>query len=183
MMKLSQVSLILSFLALAVGIFIVGVSLLSANRVVSYSGTRVTCKKFYLSQEILPDHILYPIVAGFDRIILWMAPKKEKIYLRADYGRIRYRYAQGLLAKGKDDFALTTVTKSQKYYGLAAHSAIDLPHAVKLKQYVARSLAENIQKTEKMSLKFTDDKRQVVSHLNDQNKLLLETLHKQLSSD
>ncbi len=183
MIKLSRVNLFLSLLGLIVGLFILGVSLLSANQVASYSGSRVICRKFYFSQEILPDHILYPFVAGLDRIILWIAPEREKIYLKSDYGQIRYRYAQGLLDKGKKDFALTTLTKSQKYHGLAAHAALSQTNAEELKQYVAQALARNIKKVEEISFEFTDDRRQITSEINQHNQLLLESLNKQLKPD
>ncbi|MEA2056623.1 MAG: DUF5667 domain-containing protein [Patescibacteria group bacterium] len=180
MIKISQLGVIFSTVGLMIGLLIIAVSLMSANRIVSYSGTRVSCRKFYLSQEILPDHLFYPIIAGFDRVILWLAGNEEKIYLRTDYGQIRYKYAQGLLEKNKKDLALTTLTKSQKYFNIAAHEAINLSDSIELKKYVSSSLKENIKLTQEMVFEFTDDKRIIIDDLNNQNQLLVETLSEQL---
>lgn len=180
MIKISQLGVIFSAVGLMVGLLVVAVSLMSANRVVSYSGTRASCRKFYLSQEILPDHLFYPVIAGFDRLILLLASSEEKIYLKTDYGRIRYKYAQGLVEKNKNDLALTTLSKSQKYFNVAAHDAINLSNSTQLKKYVSYSLKENIKLTGEMAFEFTDDKRVIIDELNQQNLLLLETLNKQL---
>ena len=57
-------NLTLSGVALVCAVLVLAISLLSASKVVSYEGTQASCKKFYLGEKILPDHLLYPFVAG-----------------------------------------------------------------------------------------------------------------------
>jgi hypothetical protein len=166
--------LILSILSVVIGVMVVGISLMSASNVASYSDAKASSKKFYFSPKILPDHVLYPVVAGMDRAILLAAPDEEKLYLYANYGWMRYEYAQKLLAKDSRDLALITLTKSQKYFSLALHQAQQPAMSVTARTYAVEQAKENISKANEMALHFVDSKRHVIMDLNRQNQALLE---------
>jgi hypothetical protein len=159
--------LFFSGLALFFGLVVVAVSLASANRVVSYGGS-TSAKSFYLSGEILPDHLAYPLVAAVDQIILIAAPLQEKIKLQLAYCCIRLDYSRGLLAKGQSGMAMAALTKSQKYCGLAAQQILDHKIQGDLRRQVANELAQNIE--------FNPDQCSFANQLNQHSQLLLDQL-------
>lgn len=166
-------NLTLSSVALVFALMILGISLLSASRVISYEGTQASCKKFYLGQEILPDHLLYPFVAVMDRAVLSFSPQEEKIVLKVNYGLVRYGYAQDLLKKGNKALALSTLTKSQKYFNLASHQALNQEISLNTLAYLIDHLQQNLEQSQNLSLEFTNSQRNIVDKINQQNEALL----------
>jgi hypothetical protein len=177
-MKITR--LLASFLFFSLGLMVVFISLVSANQVNSYEGTQASRRKFYLGQRILPDHILYPVVAAADRALLVAAPNHEKIRLKLAYGRIRFAYAQGLLDKGETQMAQAALTKSQKYYSLAAHQLLDEnerePVTDELKKAAIKQIENNIHHSQQLLLELSPDQRCLADQLNQQNKALLQKL-------
>ena len=172
-MKISR--LFFSGLALIFGLVVVAVSLASANQVVSYGGS-ASAKSFYLNGKILPDHLVYPLMAVVDKAILTIAPVQEKIKLQLAYCCIRLDYTHGLLAKGQSGMAMVALTKSQKYCGLAAQQILD--HEIKgdLRKQVINGLAQNIEQTQDLIFKFNPDQCSFANQLNQHNQLLLDQL-------
>lgn len=164
-----------SGLALTFGLAVMAVSLASANQVVSYGGSAGT-KSFYLSGKILPDHLIYPLVATVDRIILIAAPVQEKIKLQLAYCQIRLDYSRGLLDKGQPGMAMAALTKSQKYCGLAAQQALDHEIQGDLRSQVVDELAQNIEQTQNLMAEFNPDQSSLANQLNQLNQLFLDQL-------
>lgn len=122
---MKRTRLIISFFALLAGAGMVGVSLSSASRVYSSDGTNASQMKLYMSEEILPDHLLYPFFMANDRLKLELATPEEKFFLMMDYADRRLEYSQRLLEKGNKSLALTTLTKSQKYLNSSAQMVFE----------------------------------------------------------
>ncbi len=177
-MKISRI--FTSSLFFLSGVMVVLISLVSVNQVNSYEGTQVSKRTFYVGQRILPDHILYPMVAVADRALLIVAPTQEKIKLQLAYGRIRFTYARALLRKGEVEMALAALTKSQKYHSLAAQQFLSKfeaePFPSELKQTTIDHLQQNIEQSKQLTLQFSPDQTSLIDQLNQHNQALLQKL-------
>ena len=109
------------FLLFAVffSIFILFVSLQSANQSRMINNTNLVAGKFYVAREILPDHSFYPLLMTIDRIRLELAESEKRIYLLVAYGNRRLFYTKKLLDKSSQSLAFTTLSKSGKYLNQA----------------------------------------------------------------
>lgn len=103
-----------------------GISLFAGNaQVWSTNGAYDTSRKqLYWSNDILPDHVAYPVLRVADRAKLEIADPVDRIYLQLEFARHRFEASQALLDKGNDTLALTTLTKSQKYLLQAGQAAL-----------------------------------------------------------
>lgn len=173
---MKKLSFILHSSAVIFGFFILTVSLMAANQVISYEGVSGSQRKFYVGETILPDHVLYPFVAAADRALLAAAPPLQKIELQLAYGQIRLEYAQGLLEKGEQDMAQAALTKSQKYHSLAAQQLCDMEDGQNLRQKTIQYLAFNLEAAEKIITQLEPHKRSLPNQLQQQNRVLLQKL-------
>jgi hypothetical protein len=112
--------------ALAFGISVVWISLLFSVPAHSQEINRASLKQFYWDSEILPDHILYPVLMVADRVQLSLAEPEDKVYLQVLFAYQRLESSRQLLEKGEEALALSTLTKSQKYLLGAAHGVLEL---------------------------------------------------------
>ena len=176
MTKFTPTHIIISLAALIIGLNIVFISLLSASKAATYQPVKASCKKFYVRSNILPDHLFYPVLAATDQLLVRIVPLEEKIKLRADLGQTRLDFARQLLAKDNLALALTTLTKSQKYFNLAAHQAIEQEVHGSTRNYLYSRMKTNIERVEQLTPKFKDSQRAIIDRLNDQNQALLQTL-------
>lgn len=174
---MKKARLTLSASALVFGLFIVFVSLVSTNQVISYEGTQASQKKFYIGETILPDHVAYPFVAVADRLLLAAVPQSEKIHLQLIYSQIRMEYAQALLLKDEPYLSNVALTKSQKYAGLAAmdyfDNQVDDPE---LKNDVIKNLEDNILQAKKLIKELSPCQTTMAQQLNHNNQALLDQL-------
>jgi len=170
--------LLLSSLALTFGVVVLSVSLLSTSQVKSFGGSSASSKVLYFNEKILPDHLLYPVVAAADRLLLISSPNDKKIQLMISYGHIRLDYAWGLLAKGDEDQALIALTKSQKYFYLAGAKAVEQHNEIdeSLIQSVKQALQSSINQTEKILSETDGINKDLANQLNNSNKELLKQL-------
>ena len=83
-------------------------------------------RRFYVRKEILPDHSLYPLMMGVDRIRLGMADQERRVYLLTAYANRRLFYAKKLAEHGNTALSLTTFSKAEKYLNQALREAKDL---------------------------------------------------------
>ncbi len=115
----------LSLIALFFGVFVVAISI-TTSVPEAYPSLKLEAsnRQFYLSNTILPDHIVYPLLMIVDRVQLKITPFPERLWLQAEYGWRRLDYAHKLLEKEKHDLALTALTKSQKYFLNATQEAL-----------------------------------------------------------
>lgn len=169
-MKSSRV--VLSVMALLVGLGIVGVSLFSANQVFFHDGYEVSHKSFYLTGNILPDHIFYPVIMVGDRLKLSAASPSEKVYLQLDYSERRFDSVAQLLDKDNAVIAFSTLTKSQKYLNHAAQAAIDLGFSAKDKELIVRIIEHRKTELEKISERFTSYDQAVLNQLYNESETL-----------
>ena len=116
----------LSLMGLFFGVVVVAVSI-TTSVPVAYPSLKLQAsnRQFYLNNTILPDHILYPLLMVIDRVQLKITPFPERLWLQAEYGWRRLDYAHKLLEKDKRDLALTSLTKSQKYFLNATQEVLD----------------------------------------------------------
>ncbi len=110
---------VLSLAAVVCGMGIVVLSLVSASHVRS-TGEPMFNTESGFEDEMLPDHVLYPLLMARDKVTLELATPEQRIEFRLEYAKRRMQYAFSLIRKNKYELALTTATKAQKYV-LAAY--------------------------------------------------------------
>jgi len=170
----------LSITALLFGVVVVGTSLSSASQVHSQEETKVSSKTLYFDEEILPDHLLYPFLAASDKARLELATPEDRIYLQLVYGQRRFEYAQSLLKKDNHALAVTTLTKSQKYFNLAAQSSLDNKFSLQLKKYVLNSLNYHLKAVQESLDNFDPNEKTVIEKLMNESKALKDQLEENL---
>ncbi|GEM_PF-5633384 len=104
-----------SIIGIIVGIAIFLISLMAASEFSLVRGLSMSQRKFYLSSDILPDNILYPLVAGRDLLRLNLADNEEKAVLQAELAERRFQAAAELVEKGENGLALITLRKAHAY--------------------------------------------------------------------
>jgi hypothetical protein len=105
---------------LTMGGLIVFISFFSANRVFSQGeGLEMTNRRLYFQEKILPDHLLYPVLAGLDQLQLVTVEGKEELALRINFAWERLDYTVSLLERGYQALSFSTLTKAYKYYLVA----------------------------------------------------------------
>mgnify|MGYP001224301662 CR=1 FL=1 len=177
MNKFLKVVLIL--LALLGACFILLLSVVSSVLSLS-SNPSVFQRTFYSDEQILPDHISYPVLMVLDRVRLEVATPIERVYLQTEYANRRLIYAQALLEKGNADLALTTLTKGQKYLLYAAIAVNDHNEVPRLKNHVIKTIqyhVRSIQATlDSDTAIFSDSQRASVNSLNEELLVVLSQL-------
>jgi hypothetical protein len=123
---MSKVNYLFLFLAASFALFILFVSLQSANKNRMTSNSSLVSNKFYIAKEILPDHSLYPTLMLIDRLRLELASAEKRTYLLMNYGNRRLFYSRRLLEEGNSDLAFITLTKALKYANQALSEGIFL---------------------------------------------------------
>ncbi len=102
---------------------------------------------------ILPDHFLYPLKMIRDRIWLFLTTDSlKKAELLLTYADKRIWAAQMLLDKGKEDLAVTTATKAEKYLEQAAARGEEAKKAGKEADTFLERLSQAAQKHEEVLL-------------------------------
>ena len=71
---------------------------------------------------------------------------------------------------------MSTLTKSQKYFNLAAHKGLNQSISADTLDYLITHLDQNIEDSQQLSLEFTDSKRTIIDNINHQNQVLLNQL-------
>ena len=117
---MKKVNFFTSSIALLFGFFIFGTSLIIASQVQYDNFPKVSERKFYVGERILPDHVFYPFLMAADKIILSTSSGNRKIYVKIRLANDRLYSARMLLKKNQEELALSTMTKSQKYLITAA---------------------------------------------------------------
>lgn len=113
---MKKVNYLLIIVAVLISFLVLFVSLQSANKAKMLGGKeKLMASKFYVAKEILPDHVLYPLLMVVDRLRMEMADTERKISLSASYSDRRLFYSKRLLEKGNFSLAFTTLSKALKY--------------------------------------------------------------------
>lgn len=170
--------LVLSFFAFLIGLGVIGTSLMNTSTGIAAGQTSISSKQMYLG-EVLPDHVAYLVITIMDKFYLETATPTERIHYEIKYSHRRLEYAKALLEKGEDkqDLALATITKSQKYLIKAfseAEQIVDLSDSTK--DLLQRALIFNIREVKELTLKFPDYDRTVMDELRQQEQMMLDKL-------
>ncbi len=170
-----------SAVALTFGLSIVGVSLVTAGAVESSDGGRMSDRTLYVHDEILPDHVLYPLIMASDRIELEMADEHEQLYVKIQYAERRLGYTKQLLERGNTELALSTLTKSQKYLLSVAHTVLEHQLQGAIRVRIMEEIGFHAKKISELSPEFTDEQVAVINALIAENavleKQLAESVH------
>lgn len=167
-----KIKILFFLLAIVAASGILTMSLLSsAAAYTNPTKVRWNEKQIYLSDEILPDHVLYPVLMAADRVKLESASDLEKIYLKTAYANLRLEATQGLLEKEDQDLALTTLTKSQKYLLEAASDALadNVPDYTRL--HVLKTMLYHQAMIQKLKKQFNENQWPIIDQLHEEAKI------------
>lgn len=156
--------------ALLFGLLVVVVSLLSAQPVRSVETVRVP-KQLYLGKEVLPDHLLYPVLMGLDRVRLERSPAGEKPMITVNYAFRRFDTAELLLEKDEPTLAFHTLEKGHVYLQRSA-LLVSQDHASTPEErgYIAHALVAGAQRMQALQNQLDSSDRAYVSDFLQENK-------------
>lgn len=165
--------------AVPFSLFILSISLQSANKNEMVGNSKLMSGKFYVAKEILPDHSVYPLLMIVDRVRLELADSEKKTYLLVSYANRRLFYSKKLLEKGNPSLALTTVNKATKYINQALEESISLLEKSPNRKEEHRELAFFVLKNLDEHIKFFIDHK---DQFSGEEKVIIESLSLQSSS-
>jgi hypothetical protein len=179
---MKRLRFLLSSLALFVGLTIAGISFSAATSGEAYSENdhSASSKKLYLNQKLLPDHLFYPVVAATDRTRLELATPIDRIYLQVQYGQRRFLYTKELLEKGHRSLALSTLTKSQKYFIIAAQEYLDQDLANSVGRFLVRAINYHLDQIGQIKSELNPQEVDVIEKLCQENRILKEKIEKEI---
>ncbi len=168
-MRIKHLRLALSSAALVGGSLILAISLSQSSQpAFSSSGSFDATQRRLYFDDILPDHVAYPVLMALDRVKLESASPIEEVHLQVEFGQRRLDYARALLEKGNQPLALATLTKSIKYLGLAGTSAIDQNMPASVRSFVSQAISFHLKEVAELQLQFSDSDRAVIDRLVEQ---------------
>jgi hypothetical protein len=167
-----KIKFLFSLLAIFVATGILTMSLLSSAA--AYTNTpqvKWNERQLYFSDQILPDHVLYPALMAADKVKLETSSDLEKVYLKTTYANLRLEATQELLDKGNQDLALTTLTKAEKYLLEAASDALcdEIPDHTR--EHVLKTMLYHHLLTQKLKTQFDENQWPVIDQLNEECKI------------
>lgn len=174
--------LTLSLGALLFGIGVLGISFANANSILSANNVNESTRQFYVNQNILPDHVAYPVLMAVDKVRLELEPPTEQIYTQVEYGNRRLEYAQTLIERGNQAVALSTLTKAEKYILHAAQEALAQDAAPTVKHFLIRTLSYHQERMQQLKPSFVDSDRVQLDQLIHQQQIVKEQLQSSLPS-
>jgi len=145
---------IIPILSILFGILIFTLSLISYSNKQYVESERLSSKKLYFGEKLLPNHIFYPFLMVVDKALISISTGESRVFLRIRMAQDRMISAKKLLEKDEEYLALSTLTKSQKYLILASNelfSQEDFSDETANALYVSlKDNTENLIKIEKM---------------------------------
>jgi len=129
------------------------------------SELRASHRQFYLSNTILPDHIVYPLLMMVDKAQLEMTPFPDRLWLQAEYGWRRLDYARQFLEKENRVLALTSLIKSQKYFINATQETLNADAADEVKLMMLKHFTAYLWEIEEIADSFDGADKAIVEHL------------------
>lgn len=156
----------LSCLALVAGLGILAVSLSQTSQpAFSASDDLDASHRQVYFDQILPDHVAYPMLMALDRLRLESASDTDQVYLNVEYGQRRFEYTVELLDKDRPGLALTTLTKAMKYQMHAAQLTIDGDMPSSVRQFVSQAIAYQLKQVAAIKGRFSDQDRAIIDQL------------------
>lgn len=138
------------FALLFVGICVLGISLLAANRSITGGIKRMMTRKLYFGRPILPDHVLYEVTMAVDRLQFISTEPIQRVPLAVKYAEKRFQTGVLLFADGQAELAVTTLGKSQKYLFFAAEQVLATPsnYTTETREMVQNALEHSVYRLE-----------------------------------
>jgi hypothetical protein len=170
-----KIRLLLSSIAFVFGSGILLVSLFMSASQVSSSGQNTNeDHNLYFNRTLLPDHVFYPALMVVDRIQLETASDYERVFKDIEYAHRRLEYAEELLVLGKQDLALTTLTKAEKYLANAVLDAKAIQAPPSVMERIAKAIEYHDKRIKELSPQFTSDADRAVldKHLSENEAIL-----------
>ena len=171
---MKKINYLFILFAVAFSVFILLISLQSANKARMTNDGRLVAGKFYIAKEILPDHSFYPVLMVIDRLRLELAGPERRVYLLSAYANRRLFYSKKLLEKNDQALALATLSKAIKYINKA------LEENIKLIEKASPSKTEDYQKLAFFTLEnFNQDMSftaEYKNQFNDEGRAVLDSL-------
>jgi hypothetical protein len=165
----------LSLIALVFASGILFISLSNATTAFSTGGNSFSEKTLSFG-NILPNHVLYPVLMAVDRVQLEAAPPNERIFKQVEYAHRRLDYAEQLLNMGKEDLAVTTITKAEKYLYNAVQESQQLNSPESVTQRLEKAIEFHTKRIKELAPQFTDANRSIIDRSLAENDALLEVL-------
>lgn len=165
----------LSLLALAFGGVILFTSLAMAPAA-SSNGAHTSSERSLYFGSILPDHVFYPVVMAVDRLQLETASPSERIFMEVEYAHRRLGYAEELLKDKKEDLAVSTITKAEKYLYNSLEEAKEFQSSDSIRQRIGRAIEYHSKELRELSPQLTDANRAIIDRTLEQNQAVLQSL-------
>jgi hypothetical protein len=163
---MNNTRLLLSSCALFLSFGILALSLTTASAAQSSTGSfEASHRQFYWGDDVLPDHVVYPVLMLIDKAKLESASPTERIYTQVEYGNRRFEYTHALIEKENPELALTTATKGYKYLIHAGQEALDSDASPSLKQHVIKAIEYQDKQLAELRNSFSDADRAVLDQL------------------
>ncbi|MBQ6154719.1 hypothetical protein IJJ27_02190 [bacterium] len=102
-------------IVLTFGFLVFVISLVSAMSGGRVGGRTAPERQLYFGNQILPDHVFYPVLVAVDRLELEFSEPREQLEMRMKLADKRLEAAKGLFAKGKQELAFVTLGKGHQY--------------------------------------------------------------------
>ncbi len=172
---MSRIGLSLSLVAVLVGLAIFGITLFVASQV-SSSGGSMTSRRLYFGREILPDHVLYPLVVGADRLRMEMVPPEERAVMQLSLAERSFEYARELMAGGQQEMAASTFLESQQHLFSALEAIDEVENSDEISGALRARLQIQTYMLEQYRNDFMEDRRQQIDGLISKSIEVLENL-------
>lgn len=180
-MKIARITF--AFTGLMVATAILGVSLASSAPTAYSAGDKIRTndKQFYLDGDILPDHVLYPLIMVADKIKLESSSPTEQIYLSTTYANLRLDATIQLLHKDSTSLALTTLTKSQKYLLNASQMSLEGEASQKTLNHVLKTVQFHVGKHGQIKESFSESEKSIIDMLDMELEVYMGMLEERLA--
>ncbi len=162
---MSSLRVSISIISIIVGIAIFLISLMAASQFSLARGLSLSQRKFYLSSDILPDNILYPLVVGRDLLRLNLADNEEKLVLQAELAERRFQAAAELVEKGENALALITLRKAHAYLTNILESRSEWPENPVETEYWRQTIQYKVATMEALGSEMTVAERQTLEDI------------------
>jgi len=150
---------------------------LSANRVFSQGeNLELTRQKLYFEEEVLPNHLLYPVFMVFNKIKLELAQPAEAVDLQLLYAWRRLEYTERLLEEGYQSLSFSTLTKAYKYYNAALTAVKTITLRPEQEEFLSQDALHFRERAARLESYFTDHEQQELIRLKSDQTVLTQSI-------
>lgn len=140
---------------------------------------QLSYKRFYLAKQILPDHILYPVLQWSKQRSFALLSLDERVLSQAKLSQQRLREARALMEKGNPALALVSMQKSQALAMEACAEALEHPVSEHTTASVASMMVEHLAEVSAIREMLADQDATQVGQMQAQTEVLLSQLASQ----